>query len=292
MRTNLIYGILCLLLAGMGSGCKNAAEGGSVIVEKGKIELPANALAGITYKAGITAAERERLRIDTIATDGVKAKSNRELARGKQIYRGPEGTLETFAVMAEDDSTAIYLASYDLQGKLLDCIRIEGGRMHSGDKRKCIVEGNRMKIRYAWAEPQAGRGEGLCAIHTIADDLHFVPFSWPPEAFPCEMPFMTHEYEGDAPFGWKIASIVCTGVSDHSYLFSIRGQGADGGCKNAARKELTVKLHPMDQQREPAGETVTVALPAVDAGETFEAEIKIPKSKLDKKTLTWFRLAR
>ncbi|MDR2138355.1 MAG: hypothetical protein LBP50_02230 [Tannerella sp.] len=289
MKTNLIYWSLCLLLAGM--ECGNASAGNPSAAD-GKIKLQANALDGITYKAGITAAERKRLCIDATPFDELNKASNKEIARGKQIYKGPEGTLETLAVIVDDHGTFTYLASYDVQGKLLDCIQIASSMMYSGDEWKSTVEGNRVKTRYAWAEPMAEWGEGISALHTVTDDLHFAPFSWPPKDFPAETPFMTHEYDGNVPFCWKIESVVCTGLSDSAYRFSVKGRGTGGGCKGADREQLNIRFEPINSRWEPAGEAVTVTLPAVGDGEAFEAEIRIPKGKLDEKTFAKFQLIR
>ncbi|MDR1676022.1 MAG: hypothetical protein LBR86_06105, partial [Tannerella sp.] len=185
------------------AGCRHASADSTVAME-GKIRIPSGALEGITYKAGITAAERKRLCIDDISTDEVKAKSGKEIARGKAIYTGEEGRLETFAVIEVDHGTFTYLASYDADGKLLDCIQTGAIMAYSDDTSTGAVEGNRVNIRYRWSEPLAEWGEGISRIYMITDDLHFVPFGWPPESFPCEIPFMTHEYDGGIPFCWQI----------------------------------------------------------------------------------------
>jgi hypothetical protein len=125
----------------------------------------------------------------------------------------------------------------------------------------------------------------------ITDDLHFVPFGWPPESFPCEIPFMTHEYDGGIPFCWQIESVTCTGISGNTCKFSVRGRGI-GDCKNAGQEERCIRFEPLTQQREPAGEAVTVTLPAVGENETFEVEIKILKNKLNEEIFTKFELKR
>ncbi|MDR2042221.1 MAG: hypothetical protein LBP98_07900 [Tannerella sp.] len=294
MKTNLIYGMLCLLLAGMAGGCKNAGADSAAAGEtagEGKIRIPSDALDGIKYKAGITATERKRLGIDLITFDEVNKKPNREIARGKKIYTGEEGRLETFAVIIEDHATYVYLASYDADGKWSDCIRIGENLVYAGDEMTGRIEGNTVKTYSRWAEPLAEWGEGVSGVFTITDDLRFVFFAWPPKAFPAEAPFMTHEYDGQVPFCWKIESVVCTGIEGKNCLFTVAGKGA-GDCRSAGKEDLTVKFAPVDEQWQPAGDVVSVTLPAVGENEPFEAKIKIPKRKLKEKTFAKFRLTR
>jgi hypothetical protein len=231
----------------------------------------------------ITAEERKSLQLDQIRLDGVDMNKylNKQIARGKTIYKDTEGQLETFLIIVEDHATYEYLISYDAQGNYVDCINFGQNMLYAGDLKTGHIEGNKIKLSYSWAEPESEWGEGISMIYTIMDDLHFKIFSWPPKSYPCEMPFMTYESEGSTPLYWQIESITCTGVSGNAYTFTIKGKGKEG-CKNASPEERNVRLEPADK-------TATVTLPAVEEDEAFETEVKaLYKGTFDAKAFQGF----
>jgi hypothetical protein len=235
----------------------------------------------------ITAEERKSLQIDQIRLEDVDMNKylNKQIAKGKTIYKSVEGRMETFLVIVEDNATYEYLISYDALGNYVDCITFGQHILYAGDLQTGHIEGNKIKLSYSWAEPGSEWGEGISMIYTIMDDLHFKAFSWPPKSYPCETPFMTYESEKSTPLYWQIESITCTGASGNAYTFTIKGKGITD-CKNASPEERSVRLTPADK-------TATITLPAVGEGEAFEAEVKaLYKGTFDEKVFKSFVMKR
>ena len=245
----------------------------------------------------ITNAERRELGIDAIELDDIKTYPNRELAMGKEIYSGAEGRLSTFLVIMEDHAIFEYLAGYDSNGDVTGCIRTGIHMLYAGDYGIGKIEGNTVKCTISWSEPDEW-GEGIDQIYTITNDLQFIPFTWPPMSYPCEIPFMTYEKEDDfesdnnAALYCTIESVVCTGKSGNQYTLVIKGQSRQD-CRKLKAAERTFLLEPLGKNAVPAGEAIKVAMPAIDENKTFEIKVKgLAKGKVDEKIFTWFQIKR
>jgi hypothetical protein len=269
--------LLCLALAGAATGCKQGTS-----VPKAKINIPATneyfkpSDGNITRQ--MTADERKALGIDGITLDDISKRSNGELAVGREIWQGDEGRLSTFLVIEQDHATWEYLVSRDPQGNVIDCIRT--GVVYAGDYSYSLIAGNTIKCSSSWAEPLDAAGNGFSAIYTITDDLHFLPFAWPPAAFPCEVPFMTYEiFQMDEsgkekPFPYQFEAIVCTGVSGKKAEFTIKGRSRTDSRK-ASSMERTLLLKPLNDKWERSGEVTAVVFPAVNSDKMFEVRVKV-----------------
>ena len=243
----------------------------------------------------ITAAERRELEINGI--EEVKNHPNQEIAKGKEIYKGEEGRIVTFLVIQEDYATFEFLVSYAPDGKLVDCIRVGTNMAYSSDEEVAIIEGNRVKCLSRWGEPGES-SEGIAQIYTITDELHFLPFAWPPSVFPCEIPFMTYETfdefgetEG-ASLYCKILSVGCAGASGNQYTLVINGK-AKQDCKALKVEQRTFLLEPLNSEGELVGEAIKAVMPAVSEDETFEITVKgLVAGKNDANVLSQFKIRR
>jgi hypothetical protein len=227
----------------------------------------------------MTAVERKALGIDNITLDNINRRPGKELAVGREIWQGDAGRLTTFLVDEPDHATREYLVSRDPQGNLIDCIQTGCHLVYAGDYSYSLIAGNTIKRSSSWAEPLDAAGNGFGAIYTITGDLHFQPFTWPPDAFPCEVPFMTREVfqtdenGNEKPFPYQFDAIICTGVSGKTAGFTVKGKGlADS--RKAGSADRTLLLEPVNVEWEPSGKVTTVAFPAINSGETFEVRVK------------------
>ncbi|MDR3268171.1 MAG: hypothetical protein LBT83_03795 [Tannerella sp.] len=267
--------------------------------KESKINIPATEgiMGGLSFDdygkiKRITTAERKKAGIDNITLENVKNYSNREIALGKEIYQGAEGRLATFLVLIEDHATYEYLVSYDAQERVVDCIQTGTHMFYAGDYGTASIEGNLVKCSYQWAEPGSEWGEGYPSIYTITDGMHFKPFSWPPASYPAEAPFMIRGTEEDVPFAWDITSVTCTGTSGNKYKFIVKGKSKND-CTNMSSEERTLRFELFNTEGESVGEAVSVTLPAVKEGESFEKEFKaLSKSKSAGKTAVSFSIKR
>jgi hypothetical protein len=304
MKTNLIYDAICLFTAGMAS-CRNAAYWKKALlclaltgavtgckqgtpVSEAKINIPATTSESNAGLKPMTAGERKALGIDGIKLDGINKRSNRDLSVGKEIWQGDEGRLSTFLVDEPDHATWEYLVSHDPQGNVIDCIQTGGNLVYAGDYSYSLIAGNTVKRSSSWAEPLDAAGNGFGTIYTITDDLHFLPFTWPPSAYPCEVPFMTYEiFQTDEngkekPFPYQFDAIVCTGVSGKKANFTVKGKGRTDSRKTS-KEDRTLLLEPVNAEWELSGEATTVVFPAINSDETFEVRVKAP---IDENTFT------
>ena len=129
----------------------------------------------------ITDEERQELKIDNIkfkdfgtATNFGKHK-NKMLAKGKLIYCGANGRLETIMLIeAPDGNTLEYLVSYNAQGEYVDCIRVGCIFSYAGDRGSSKI--NLKSVTYNSYYPAEGEDEGgeNTYKYRITDDLKFV----------------------------------------------------------------------------------------------------------------------
>jgi hypothetical protein len=246
----------------------------------------------------ITNAERRELGIDAIEKYDIKSYPNRALAKGKEIYDGEKGRLETIIVIVEDHAIMEYLVSYDTSGNIIDCIPIGEEMPYRGDSKSVRIEGNKVRNICSWGEPGEW-GEGICQIYTITDNLRFVPFAWPSSSYPFEVPFMTHEksddyFEESDEFllFCDIESVTYTGTSGNQYTFVIKGKSKKD-CRKLKAAQRTFMLEPLDNNFELAGEAIKAVMPAVRENETFEIKVKgLAKNKSDEKKFVRFEIKR
>ena len=91
----------------------------------------------------ITATERTALKINYIKGGDFNSKwLNSKLSKGKLIYKGAQGTLQTIFFIEKDQATDEYLVSYDANGNFVDCISIGSIRAYGGDRGQAAIEGN------------------------------------------------------------------------------------------------------------------------------------------------------
>jgi|GEM_PF-6136450 len=263
------------------------------------INIPATTGVMINYEESlkmrrITNAERKELAIDVIELDEIKKYPNRDIVKGKEIYRGEAGRLVTFLIIEEDYAVSEYLAGYGSSGQMIGCIRIGINVLYAGDYGIGKIDGNIVKCTFRWSEPEEW-GEGIDQIYTITDDLQFIPFRFPPSSFPCEIPFMTHESsdlfdetnEG-ATLYCNIESIVCTGKSGNKYTFVIKGKSKQDS-KGLKRTDRSFLLEPLGKGAASAGEVIKVVMPVVGENITFEIKAK---SRVDENMFTWLKVKR
>ena len=287
----LINQICSLLLAGLACGCasNNTAN------EESKINI--SATTGLISEATfdlkrITNAERKELGIDTILKgDNHYNYPNRDIAKGKEIYKGEEGRIASFLVIWVEQAIFEYLVSYDPSGNVIDHIMIGVDYYYSSDLLSASIEGNKIRSISEWADPGEAWGEGIDQIYTITDDLHFIPFAWTAQSFPVEIPFLTYKTEEPA-FYYNIESVTCIGKSGNNYTFVIKGKSQQDfkPLKAAAR---TLMFEPYDKEGISVGEAIKVVIPAVRENETFEIKVKgLTKSKVDENSFTRFHIQR
>ena len=297
--------IACFIAGVYFSSCifATTADNKNDTVNRSKINIPATTGLMEVYQGydehykrkRITAAERRELEIDGI--EEVRNHPNREIAKGKELYKGDEGRIATFLVIQEDYATFEFLASYSPDGKVIDCIRVGTNMAYSSDEEVAIIEGNSVKCLSSWGEPGES-SEVIAQIYTITDELHFSPFAWPPSAFPCEIPFMTYETfdefgetEG-ASLYCKILSVVCTGASGNQYALIINGK-AKQDAKVLKAEQRTFLLEPLNSEGQPAGEAIKAVMPAVGEDETFEIKVKgLTAGKNDANLFSQFNIRR
>jgi hypothetical protein len=247
----------------------------------------------------ITNAERKELGIDRIEKDEIQKSSNRVLAKGKEIYNGEEGRLVTFLIIWEEQAIFEYLAGYDAAGNVTDCIRIGLSYYYDSDYGFGIIEGNKVKCMFSWADPGYSSNEGISEIYSITDDLRFVPFALPPKSCPSEVPFMTFETftwnaieeTEESSFYYSIESVTCTGVSGNQYTFTVQGKSRQD-TKKLKTSERTYLLVPMDNEGNELTEaSITIVMPATGEGKSFEVKGKgLSKNKFDEKAFSLFRI--
>ena len=295
--------ITCALLGINFSGCNTSAsnqkaksEGINIPATKGF--LPYSWEACYKLKR-ITNVERKELGIDAIGKYEIKEYPNKELAKGKEIFKNEKGRLATFLVLIEDYTIIEYLVSYNPAGDVIDCIPIGENQIYRSDEESSTIEGNKIKVTCRWGEPGEW-GEGIGQIYTVTDDLHFLPFAWPSSSYPCEIPFMTDEASGTEDYGTDnntvlycgIESIVCTGASGNQYTFEIKGK-AKQDCKSLTAAQRTFMLEPVNKEWKSAGETLKVEMPAIRENESFEIKVKgLTKGKADEKIFVKFKIKR
>ena len=287
---------LCLLMAGLLFSCNNSLT--TVVESKIKISSTTGVMPdNESYSMGfyekcvklrrITNAERKALGIDEI--EELKTNSNRAIAKGKEILKNENGRMETILVIWEEQAILEYLVSYDADGKVIDCITIGVHYYYDSDHTSAIIEGNTIRVLNFWCEPGDFCEDGIDQIYTISDDLHLIPFAWPAQSFPAEIPFMMHEAD-DSGYYYKIESVVCTRKSGNQYEFVLKGKTKQD-CKNLKAAERTFMLVPLGIEAIPAGEPIKIVLPAVIENEKFEIKTKgLGKGKADETIFTWFRI--
>ena len=235
----------------------------------------------------ITNAERKELCIDAI--EDLKTNSNRVIAKGKEIYKDENGRIETILVIWEEQAILEYLASYDASGNVIDCIIIGADYYYGGDDVSASIEGNTIRKINSWCDPGYYCEEGIDQIYTITDALYLIPFSWPAQSFPVEIPFMMHRTEGSGYY-YKIESVVCTHISGNQFEFVLKGKTIQD-CRSLKSDERTFMLVPLGKEAAPAGESIKVVMPAINENDTFEIKAKgLSKDKVDETIFTCFRI--
>lgn len=117
----------------------------------------------------ITAAERTALKISSIRNPDFDTKwTNSQLAKGKQVYSGSEGSLQTLLFIENEQASEEYLISYDKQGNYVDAITIGTIRAYGGDRGEATIEGNQVKVCIE------AEGISFYRLYTITPQLKFV----------------------------------------------------------------------------------------------------------------------
>lgn len=116
----------------------------------------------------ITQADRLALKINMIKGSDFDTKwTNKQLSKGKLIYQGKEGKLQTILFIENDHASAEYLVSYDAKGNYVDCIRIGFIHAYGGDRGETTIQGNQVNAHFS--------AEGsLYRTYKITPQLKFV----------------------------------------------------------------------------------------------------------------------
>lgn len=115
----------------------------------------------------ISQSEREYLKIDFIN----RSLPNNELVKGKVIYMGNNGRLETFLNVVEDQNTSEVLVSYNSNGDYVSHIKIGELGVYSGDRAYARIEGNGLSVYIYTIEDESVSEETVRYI--ITPELNF-----------------------------------------------------------------------------------------------------------------------
>lgn len=120
----------------------------------------------------MTASEREKFRINKIKHPDFDNKwNNSQLAFGKDIYSGEQGTLVSLLYIEKEHASTEFLVSYDKQGNFIDCISIGSVSAYGGDRGECVFNGNKLTARFSFIEEGGG---GITSIeYEITPALKF-----------------------------------------------------------------------------------------------------------------------
>lgn len=122
----------------------------------------------------MTAADRAKYKIDQIKDVDLQKQPNNQLSKGKLIYKCNKGTLETFLLIVIDQITNEYLASYDQQGNLIDCIRIGVVSAYGGDRGYADISGDKITA-YSWYPTEDENESGDSKIeYRVGENLKFI----------------------------------------------------------------------------------------------------------------------
>jgi len=92
----------------------------------------------------ITQADRSYLKIDNVNSSF----PNSEISKGKMVYKGSNGRLETFLHIVEDDNTREILVSYNTNGDYISHIEIGELGAYSGTRAYGLITGNKVSVNY------------------------------------------------------------------------------------------------------------------------------------------------
>ena len=130
----------------------------------------------------ITDEERQELKIDNIkfkdlgSAANLGKHKNKMLSKGKLIYSGANGRLETIMLIenAPDGNIFEYLVSYNAQGEYVDCIRVGCIFPYAGDRGSAKID--LKSVTYTSFYPAEGEDEDGESIYkyTVTEDLKFV----------------------------------------------------------------------------------------------------------------------
>lgn len=116
----------------------------------------------------ITATERTALKINLIKTKIFDIKwPNTKLAKGKLIYKGASGTLQTIFHIEKEHSATEFLVSYDANGNVVDCISIGFIHAYGGDRGQTTIQGNEILACFS------AEGVDVYRKYTITPKLRF-----------------------------------------------------------------------------------------------------------------------
>lgn len=116
----------------------------------------------------ITTTERTALKINQIKNKNFDIKwTNSKLAKGKLIYKGASGTLQTILHIEKENSVTEFLISYDANGYVADCISIGFIHAYGGDRGQTTIQGNEVLARFS------AEGVDVYRKYTISPKLKF-----------------------------------------------------------------------------------------------------------------------
>jgi hypothetical protein len=121
----------------------------------------------------ITAGDRTALKLDAVKNDFFAKRPNQDFSRGKVVYNGANGRMETVLIIAHDHATWEFLLSYNPNGAYVDCVMIGEIMNYAGDHGEAHIEGNKITYKMIWSDESGDGGESLF-VYEITPDLHFV----------------------------------------------------------------------------------------------------------------------
>lgn len=125
-------------------------------------------------KTRMTAADRKNYQIDKVKHEFIiAALPNADLAKGKTIYQGNEGRIETFLNIRKDNGTNEYLVSYDKDGNYKDCICIASLSEYGGDRGYGVICGNKVVVHSYYPAEEGEPDLEYLTEYTIKPDLAF-----------------------------------------------------------------------------------------------------------------------
>lgn len=122
----------------------------------------------------MTATDRKKYQIDKVKHEFISSTiPNNQLAKGKLIYQGNEGRIETFLYIIQDNVTYEFLVSYDKAGNYLDCICLGSLSAYGGDTGYAEISGNKI-ITHSYYPPEEGEEELEYLVeYKVKPNLHF-----------------------------------------------------------------------------------------------------------------------